>query len=113
MTREKGASKVESVDKVPKYFSELWCSDGERQGVAFQEILRLTVEPVDWADSVINEVFLQLSNENNRNRSIAAQVLCRLAKSDSSQRIFRDFPALFEVVKDERFVTARHALQSM
>jgi hypothetical protein len=25
----------------------------------------------------------------------------------------RDFPALFDVVADERFVTARHALQAM
>ena len=33
--------------------------------------------------------------------------------SDGSKRILGDFPKLFSVVKDERFVTARHALQSM
>ena len=52
-------------------------------------------------------------DKNNRNRSIAAQVLCNLAKSDPSKRMLRDFPALFDVVNDERFVTARHALQAM
>lgn len=63
--------------------------------------------------SEVKPVLLQLSHKNNRNRSIAAQVLCNLAKSDPSQRILRDFAKLFDVVKDERFVTARHALQSM
>ena len=76
-------------------------------------MLTLTVEPVNWAGSVMTDVFLQLSNTNNRNRSIAAQLLCRLAKSDGSKRILQDFQKLFSVVKDERFVTARHALQSM
>ena len=54
-----------------------------------------------------------LTDKNNRNRSIAAQVLCNLAKSDPSQKLLQDFPALFDVVTDERFVTARHALQAM
>ena len=113
MASAKEASKEELAEKVPICISELWSADAERQGVAYQEMLTLTVEPVDWADSVMTEVFLQLSDTNNRNRSIAAQLLCRLAKSDGSKRILGDFPKLFSVVKDERFVTARHALQSM
>jgi hypothetical protein len=113
MPRTKGTPKAEFAEKVPRCISELWSADAERQGIAYQEMLVLTAEPVNWADSVVTEVFLQLSNVNNRNRSIAAQLLCRLAKSDSSKRVLRDFPKLFSVVKDERFVTARHALQSM
>ena len=113
MASGKGTSKEELAEKVPICISELWSADAERQGVAYQEMLTLTVEPVNWADSVMTDVFLQLSNTNNRNRSIAAQLLCRLAKSDGSKRILQDFQKLFSVVKDERFVTARHALQSM
>ena len=113
MASGKGTSKEELAEKVPICISELWSADAERQGVAYQEMLTLTVEPVTWADSVMTDVFLQLSNTNNRNRSIAAQLLCRLAKSDGSKRILQDFQKLFSVVKDERFVTARHALQSM
>ena len=113
MASRKETSKELLAEKVPVCISELWSADAERQGVAYQEMLTLTVEPVDWADSVVTEVFLQLSNTNNRNRSIAAQLLCRLAKSDNSKRILQDFPKLFNTVKDERFVTARHALQSM
>ncbi|MCC6805070.1 MAG: hypothetical protein IT319_19475, partial [Anaerolineae bacterium] len=36
-----------------------------------------------------------------------------LAKSDSEGRLLTDFGALLVVTKDERFVTARHCLQSL
>jgi hypothetical protein len=98
---------------VPESFADLWCDDRERQGKAFQEIVSLTEQPVDWAYGAWDEVLRQLKDKHNRNRSIAAQVLCNLAKSDPEERILRDFPILFDVVSDERFVTARHALQSM
>jgi hypothetical protein len=98
---------------VPGNFHDLWSEDRTRQGAAFLSVLELTSQPVDWAYEVWDEVLDQLRDKNNRNRSIAAQVLSSLAKSDPSQRMLRDFPALFEVVSDERFVTARHALQSL
>ena len=98
---------------VPGNFADLWCEDRGRQGAAFQQILDQTSQPVDWAYDVWDELLTQLTDKNNRNRSIAAQVLCNLAKSDPSKRMLRDFPALFDVVTDERFVTARHALQAM
>jgi hypothetical protein len=94
-------------------FPDLWCDERVKQGEAFQRFLDLTVQPVGWAYDVWDELLRQLTDKNNRNRSIAAQVLCNLAKSDPSQRMLRDFPALFNVVTDERFVTARHALQAM
>lgn len=40
-------------------------------------------------------------------------MLCNLAKSDPSGRLVRDFPALFAVTGDDRFVTAHHCLQSL
>ncbi|MCC6509336.1 MAG: hypothetical protein IT423_09530 [Pirellulaceae bacterium] len=114
MARALGTSrKAKSVAELPECFEQLWSADRELQGAAFQVILRTTEKPVSWADAALDEVFAQLTNKNNRHRSIAAQVLCNLAKSDHSERILRDFKQLFEVVKDERFVTARHALQSM
>jgi hypothetical protein len=45
-----------------------------------------------------------------RSRAIAAQVLCNLAKSDPKNRMAKDFQALLNVTKDERFVTARRVL---
>ena len=46
-------------------------------------------------------------------RAIAGQVLSNLAKSDPEKRIFKDFDKLLAVTKDERFVTARHIMQSL
>jgi hypothetical protein len=113
--REVGLSfaAARSMSTVPSNFADLWCDDRVRQGEAFQQVLELTSQPVDWSYDVWDDVLEQLTNKNNRNRSIAAQVLCNFAKSDPSQRMRRDFPALFDVVTDERFVTARHALQAI
>ncbi|HQZ64718.1 MAG TPA: hypothetical protein PLY87_06570 [Planctomycetaceae bacterium] len=99
-------------DSIPSCFKDLWCDNRERQGIAFEQVLELTAQPVDWAYDVWDESLKQLRDKNNRNRSIAAQVLCNLAKSDPAQRLLKDFPVLFDVVEEVQFVTARHALQS-
>jgi hypothetical protein len=46
-------------------------------------------------------------------RAISAQVLSNLAKSDPLQRMVYDLEKLLKVTKDEKFVTARHSLQSL
>ena len=107
------ASDSGTTASIPANFGDLWSDDDEVQGKAFQHILALTSEPVGWAYVVWDDLLKRLTDRNNRSRSIAAQVLCNLAKSDPSKRLMRDFPALFAVTKDERFVTARHCLQSL
>ena len=99
-------SNLAATTAVPSNFSDLWCEDRRRQWAAFQQILDQTSQPVEWARDVWDELLKQLTDKSNRNRSIAAQVFCNLAKSDPSKRMLRDFPALFDVVNDERFVTA-------
>jgi hypothetical protein len=54
-----------------------------------------------------------LTHKDNHVRAIAAQILCNLAKSDPKERILKDFPALLEVTRDDRFVTARHCMQAL
>ncbi|MBK7319605.1 hypothetical protein [Candidatus Villigracilis affinis] len=39
--------------------------------------------------------------------------MTHLAKSDPKGRIFKDYEKLLNVTKDERFVTARHCMQSL
>jgi hypothetical protein len=73
----------------------------------------VTDKPVDWAYDVWGEMIENLSHKDNHNRAIAAQVLCNLAKSDPKNRMLKDFDALLAVTKDERFVTARHCMQSL
>jgi flagellar biosynthesis regulator FlaF len=88
-------------------------SDRSVQGEAYEAMITATDEPVDWAYEVWDQLVEDLGHTNNRVRSIASQILANLAKSDPERRIVHDFPALLEVTRDERFVTARHCLQSL
>jgi hypothetical protein len=98
---------------VPRNFPDLWSADRVQQNKAFHQVIEITSHPVDWANEVWDEVLANLTHKDNHNRAIAAQVLCNLAKSDSSKRMLHDFAALFAVTADERFVTARHCLQNL
>jgi len=89
---------------------------GEDKGLqnnAFLHLIEETAQPVDWAYDVWDEMVATLRHKDNRQRAIAAQVLCNLAKSDPKKRMLKDFDALLAVTKDERFVTARHCMQAL
>lgn len=88
-------------------------ADKDLQNKAFCAILEATDQPVDWAYAVWDEMVANLRDKDNHVRAIAAQILCNLAKSDPQKRMLKDFEALLAVTKDERFVTARHCLQSL
>src|SRR5215216_6526212 len=102
------------MDKtVRSHLANLWSTDRQLQNDAFAYMLELTDKPVDWAYEICDELFTNLTHPDNHNRAIAAQILCNLAKSDPKNRALKDFDKLLEVTKDERFVTARHCLQSL
>ena len=90
----------------------LHSSDRDLQNTAFFSVLEMTNQPVDWAYEVWEELVQTLKHKDNHQRAIAAQVLCNLAKSDPENKMLQDFAMLLAVTKDERFVTARHCLQS-
>jgi len=94
-------------------FDNLHSEDGDTRFKAMNPILKMTEERVDWAHEVWDDLLKHLRHENNHQRAIAAQVLCNLAKSDTENRMVKDFAALLAVTKDEKFVTARHCLQSL
>jgi hypothetical protein len=100
-------------DSTRTNLNNLWSKDRKLQNEAFLYILSATDKPVDWAYDAWNEIVENLSHEDNHNRAIAAQVLCNLAKSDPKNRILKDFKTLLAITKDERFVTARHCMQSL
>jgi hypothetical protein len=85
----------------------------ELQNKAFLHLLEETAQPVDWSYEVWDEMVATLEHKDNHQRAIAAQVLCNLAKSDPKKRMLKDLDALLAVTKDERFVTARHCMQSL
>lgn len=83
------------------------------QNEAYAWLMRATEAPVDWAYDAWDELVEMLRHRGNRVRAIASQVLCRLAASDPDARILGALDALLEVTRDERFVTARHCMQSL
>ena len=99
--------------KTRKHLDNLRSEERELQNQAFFYILKATEKPVDWAYEVWDELVEGLHHKDNHVRAISAQVLCSLAKSDPKNRMQKDLPALMAVTKDERFVTARHCLQSI
>jgi hypothetical protein len=98
---------------VRRYLTEIYSTDRPVQGAAYQALLKMTEAPVDWAYAVWDELLAGLTHKDNHVRSICAQVLANLAKSDPQGRMLKDFEKLLQVTRDERFVTARHCLQSL
>ncbi len=92
---------------------KLHSTDRNIQGDAFKTLLTVTDKPVDWAYEAWDELLQMLTSKDNHARTIGAQLLCGLAKSDPKNRILKDFPAILAVTHDERFVTARHTLLSL
>ena len=93
--------------------NNLKSTDKDRQNHAYQTLMDLTAEPVDWAYEVWDGLLWLTANGDNRQRSIAGQLICNLAKSDPEARIVRDAERLIAVTRDERFVTARHVLLAL
>ncbi len=98
---------------VAQWMDDLHSGDSERQDRAFNGLMAATEQPVDWAYAVWDALVADLRDKDNRVRAIASQVLANLAKSDPEDRMARDFPALLNVTRDARFVTARHCLQAL
>jgi hypothetical protein len=98
---------------IQAYFENLQSPDKNAQYEAFNQIMAATTQKVDWAYDVWNQLKEDLTHPDNHQRSRAAQFLCNLAKSDPEKRMLEDFPAIWEVTKDKKFVTARHSLQSI
>src|SRR5574337_852756 len=87
--------------------------DGQLQNKAYSFLMEGTEKPVEWAYEAWDELLEGLTHKDNHVRAIAAQLLANLAKSDPKGRMLKDFDELLAVTKDERFVTARHCLQSL
>lgn len=87
--------------------------DADTRYESYKYMLAKTQEPVEWSYEIWNELLDLLKTGDNHQRSIAAQLLSALAKSDPDKRMLQDVDHIFAVTHDEKFVTARHALQSL
>lgn len=94
-------------------FDNIRSTDKNVQNAGYHAVIEATDKPVNWAYEIWDEMVADLTHKDNHRRAISAQVLCNLAKSDPDGRIFKDFPALLNVTRDDRFVTARHCMQAL
>ncbi len=99
--------------RVRELFAARDSSDREAAYQAFNELMALADEPVSWGYEVWDRMVGDLSHKDGSKRSFAAQMLARLAVSDLAGRMLDDFAKVAAVMKDEKTVTARHALQSV
>ena len=99
--------------RVRALFAARESSDREVAYQAFVELMALAEQQVSWSYEVWDQMVGDLSHKDGHKRAFAAQLLARLALSDPENRMQRDFAALGAVLRDEKTVTARHALQSI
>jgi hypothetical protein len=95
------------------HLANLRSEDGDTRYAAYLAVLAATEQPVDWAYEAWDDLVKDLQHPHNHIRTIAAQVLSNLAKSDPKGRIFKDYDKIVLVTHDPKFVTARHTLQAM
>jgi hypothetical protein len=95
------------------HLDNIYSLDRYVQGDAYRILMKITDAPVDWAYEAWDELLAGLTHKDNHVRSISAQLLANLAKSDPKGRMLKDFDALLAVTKDKGFVTARHCLQNL
>ncbi|MBU3113636.1 hypothetical protein [Clostridium lacusfryxellense] len=102
------------MDEITKqYMEDIHSLDKDIRYEAYIKLMEITENEVDWAYEVWETLIQDLKDKNNHLRSIAAQLLCNLSKSDKEARIISDFHHLILLTRDERFVTARHCLRSL
>ena len=103
------------MDEITRsHIDNLHATDRSLQNEAYFYLMAATADPVDWTYEAWGSLVAGLRHKDNHVRAIAAQLLANLARhSDPEKRILDDFEALLEVTRDERFVTARHALQAI
>jgi hypothetical protein len=106
--------KAGAMDKtIRTHLDNIRSKDGQVQNKSYMTLMEKTEKPVDWAYEAWDELVEGLTHKDNHVRSISSQLLANLAKSDPKGRMFKDFDKLLDVTKDEKFVTARHCLQSI
>lgn len=87
--------------------------DGNVRKPAFDRLLAITDERVDWLEDVFEALKTKLYSKNAFQRSIGVMLLSNLAKSDVSGRLALCADRCLELLEDEKFMTARLTAQAI
>jgi hypothetical protein len=98
---------------IKSHFQNFKSKDRNIRHEAYINLMMITDEKVDWTYDVWDYLIESLNSKDNHERSASAQFIANLARSDYDKRIINDFPKLWQVTKDPKFVTARHSLKSI
>ncbi len=107
-----GADLTQIPEAIALEIAALANGDRARTGQAYDRLLAAAAEKVDWGAEAWPALLPFLTDADNHVRSIAGQVLSRLAISVPTGVVLDDFGKIIAVTHDEKFVTARHVLQS-
>jgi hypothetical protein len=99
--------------QIRHHFGVLFTKNKEARSKSHQYLLQITSEQVNWAYDVWDELISLMRDGDNHQRTIGAQLLAHLAKSDPEGRMVKDLDKIMLVTRDKMFVTARHTLQSI
>ena len=75
------------MDKIIRtHLDNIRSEDGQIQFKAYDHLMKVTEQPVDWAYEAWNEIVDGLTHKDNHVRAITSQILTHLAKSDQIGR---------------------------
>lgn len=103
---------MDKIIQIDKLFEDLESKDNKIRFEAFQELIRLTENKVNWIYDKWFVLLDKLSSNNSYQRSIGLMLIANLAKSDIENRmrdVLGDFLKSFE---DEKFITSRQCIQN-
>lgn len=99
--------------RIQALFDDRTSGDADRAYRAFVQLMAEAEAGASWAYEVWDDLVVGLASADNHQRAFSVQLLARLALSDPEQRMLKDFEAVARTMRDERFVTARHTVQSI
>jgi hypothetical protein len=83
--------------RIQKHLTDLRSKDDKIRFLALQTLLKATDKTVDWVYDVWDNLIKLLSDEKSYQRSIAAMLLCNLAKSDSAGKLGKSITQLLRL----------------
>jgi hypothetical protein len=104
---------MESLKEIDRLFEALQSKDDKIRYPAFKRLLEITENPVDWVYDKWYPLTEKLHSDNSYQRTIGFILLVNLSKSDKEGRIVDLLMDLLEFTDDEKFITARQAIQNI
>lgn len=98
---------------VDNLFVDTSSKDDKIRYSAFQTLLTLTEEKVDWVYDKWYNLLDKIESDNSYQRSIGFMLLANLSKSDMDNRMCEILRKLIQLFDDEKFITSRQCIQNV